>query len=163
MITQLEHNSSTASARRTRDHSVAPYLNFNTSTQHSRHTRQCDTHLCIRTALELPRHARSGSQSNPNRSAHACPGSGEREISCAFTNQRTRNGIKKTEPSIDFNYQPRDLEMRNNFAAERNPISRTYTLKSQATVIQNTTRRCAPLLILYNIKIYTLWKKKPSS
>ena len=141
---------------------VVSYLTIDASMQNPKHKRRRGTYLRIRTALELLRHACIDSQSNPNRSAHACPGSVEREISCAFTNQRMRNGLKKTEPSTDFNYQPRDLEMRNNFAAERNPTSRTYTLKSQATVIQNTTRRCTPLLILYNIKIYTLLKKNPS-
>ena len=75
-----------------------------------------------------------------SRSVRACPGSTGCDARDVFTNQRTRNNIRKRKPSTDFNYQPRDLEMRNNFAAKRNPNSRTFTFKSQATTIQNTTR-----------------------
>ena len=86
---------------------VAPYLNFSTSTQNSRHGRQCDTHLCVHTALELHSDTRIGSQL---KSTRACWISRTRNVLRVYqpaNAQQCQEGL-----SIDFGCQPRDSEIR---------------------------------------------------
>ena len=38
--------------------------------------------------------------------------------------------------SSDLDCQPRDSEIRDNFVIEQNPVSHTFKLKSQATIVE---------------------------
>ena len=140
--------------------SMTPYIKIVTSPQNPRRKQQHDTHLRIYTALELPEHAGLGSQSNLDRNAHARPASAKRETCCVFNNQRTHNKGKGKQFSTDSNYQSRDSEIRDNFTAERNPISRTYILKSQATTIRKYNKMTHCLTYSMQHKKYTFLKKK---